>query len=151
MDGHWFTIPALPAADWLAIFMAPEFNVMSLGQLVDEPEEFMERFMGADDDLERLLLEIISTVTARKWWIAVRLLGIALKAWSVLGGEMITRVDATRVSIAAWLDAFTVVMVDRLKPDSGTMTILQIELPPEGEESDPFEMDEAQFLSLGND
>lgn len=151
--GEWFEIEALPAADWLAVFVAPSFQPLDLILTLldfEQAHRFSDLLIDCDADLDQLVLDIVATVTARKWWIAFNLFGVAIRSWQSLGAAMLQRTDATRVSIAAWLDIFTALLAEMAKPESATMLFMQIELPPEGEESDPFEMEVAQFLSLGD-
>lgn len=144
-------IPALPAADWLAVLMSSDFDLFDIMELAGD--EAVDTLLAGDIDLDdwgEVALEVISTVAARPYWIALRLIQVAKSVWDTLGPEMVTRIDAEKASLAAWLGVLLVVELEHVDPDHATMFISRIELPPEGEEMQPeaLEMSASQFLSM---
>lgn len=139
----------MPAADWLAVLMATDLDLLDLLDFIPNWDE-----MGEDlgvEDWSELALEIVTTVSARKWWITLRLIGIARSSWDKLGPDMITQVDAEKVSLSAWLGVFTVTLLQHVDKDNLTMLISQIELPPEGEREtamEEMEMSAGAFMAL---
>lgn len=146
-----FEIPALPAADWLAVLMRPDWigddiflelmpDGLKLLDLID-PEQ-----------AEDLATDIIEEVTGRHWWIAFRLVGFLVETWEVMGPEAIFhQVDAEKLSLAAWLDAMLVLLLSRVSKDHAPGFVARLESPPYGEEIPEEEMaiSEGQFLSMG--
>jgi hypothetical protein len=101
------------------------------------------------------ILELIATVAARKWWIALRMIGIVRQNWNVLGPEMImSGIDPQVLSLAAWLDAMLVILIRAMDPKEVSLFVSRLELPPpsemaaEMERVDEMEMSVEQFLSM---
>lgn len=148
----------MSAADWLPILMAEAIDPDDVfpGLLGEQDQEIVEDLLMAQDitvqDLYDICLDIISQVSARRWWIAMRLIYIARDSWDNLGAEMIlSGVDPDRISLSAWLDAFTALMLKLMEPSKITMFTMQLEAPPVGEEESPreLEMSADAFLSMG--
>lgn len=131
-------IPALPAADWLAVLAAQPLDLEDVfpGLAPDGPETVDDLlFSGALslDELYRIILDVITTVTGRPWWIAMRLITSAVKSWSIVGAKLVlSGVDAERVSLSAWLDAVFMIIVEGTPEDQLTMFLSQLEFPPPG-------------------
>ena len=145
-------IPAMSAADWLEIFMTRDFDLYDVLELVS-----YDVLVNADLSYEAmgvLAKEIISTVSARHWWIALRLIAVAESSWDVVGAQLIYRgIDATRMSLAAWLTVTLYTMLQQLDPKDVTMFVSRIEAPPPDEmaaQVEELEMSADAFLSLGD-
>jgi hypothetical protein len=147
-----YEIPALPAADWLEIFMRPSWSPDDV--LIDLAGVDVDVVLGLEmDDTDDLVTDIFEEVTARHWWIANRIIQVALDSWDIMGPEAIFNgVDADKLSLAAWLDAMLVLVLRRIKDDSASMFVAQLELPPAGEviPEEEMAMSEDQFLSMGD-
>lgn len=152
-----FTVPAMPAVEWLTLLLDSKFSLYDIVPGLLDPEDhgrFAEAAHSVDDDLEVLALEVLRTASGREWWVTLRLLAVAKSHWHVLGAEMMRlNLDTSTMSLSAWLDIFTLQFVARLKPENATMVTLQLEMVPEGFEAqrDTMEISEAQFLSMGDD
>jgi hypothetical protein len=122
-------------------------------------------FLGDSDDLlyagritlEQLyeaVLDLVSTVCARPWWVALRQISVARSGWNVLGPKMLERVDFEHVSIAAFLDVLLVVTLESMDPKSTAMFVLKLEAVPAEQAAeqpapiDSMEMDRSAFLSM---
>lgn len=152
--GEDYEIPALPAADWLAVLMADPFDPDDLIlDLVINGKELLFLETVSADDLAHICFDVITTVSARPWWVAMRLITMARGSWSVLGAELILKgVDPQRVSLAAWLDALLLVALRTMNPDDVTMFTMRLEEPPPEEVdsvADEMEMSAEAFLSMG--
>lgn len=149
-------IPARPAADWLAALMAPDSLFGALAQLLDaESESRLQDALVAGaldlDVFEESFLDMVSTVTARRWFVSLRLIEMARQSWDIVGAELTFRgVDAAMVSLAAWLDVAFMIMYRAIRPESLTMWMLKLELPPVGHEepADEVETSRDQFLGM---
>jgi hypothetical protein len=155
--GEDFTIPAMCAADWLQVLMVENL----------QPEQVFPGLLGEDDqdwfedqlhqgqlDLEELYVlafDVIATVTGRPWWVALRLIGIARDSWDALGGEMAQKSDASRLSLAAWLDVLFLLVVRNIDDAKRNMFLMKLELAPEGWGPAPeetMEMSGDAFLAM---
>lgn len=160
LNGRDVNIPALSAATWLSVLMAEDLQLDDLfpGLLEgDEADWVEEQLLSGQLDLGELqdtILDILENVSARRWWIALRLVHVAKQSWSHLGAEMLMRgVDASRMSLAAWLDVLMLVAMRNIEPEQLQMFTMRLEAMPVGEESEPeeMEMSAGAFLALGAD
>ena len=157
--GHSVQIPALPAADWLAVLAATPLDPEDVfpGLAVDGPELVDELLYSGElslDDLYRTTLEVISTVAGRPWWIALRLIASAVHNWGVVGSKLVLGgVDAEKVSLSAWLDAVFMIIIEGTPEDQLTMFFSKLEFPPPGfEPQEEMAMDaDAFFDAMADD
>lgn len=157
IHGLEFTIPAMCAADWLHTLMSPSL----------EPDDVFPGLLPEDEyiEIERLLhqgkldltdtfeaaFEVISIVSGRPWWVALRLIQVARESWDAVGGDMAAvRADA---SLAAWLDTLFTLLVRSVEDDKRTMFLMKLELAPEGWGPDPEELEMSQdaFLAMAGE
>lgn len=157
LAGRVWEFPAVPAVDWLAILMDPEPDLDRL--LLDLCPEGMALLFDETiepDDLYGSLLLLIEQVTSRRWWIALRLIGVVRTNWNTLGMELMeSGIDATKLSISAWLDAALVITLRCMDPKETTLFVSRLEIPPpsevkaEQQRVEDMEMSVEQFLSMG--
>ena len=151
-------IPALPATDWLAVLMAnpPQLDDIFPGLLGEDQVEWVEDqleygLLGAED-FRDTVLSIIETASARRWWVALRLIDLTRTSWDVMGPEMMLRgVDTNRMSLAAWLDVALITALKNMDPKDTQMFTMRLEAPPENEEPEEMEMSQSSFLALGSE
>lgn len=152
-------IPALPAADWLAVLMANEVDPDDIFPGLLDPsdvETFEDALYAGEFDLNeynRTFFEIIETVTARPWWVALRLISVIKDEWAVIGADMLAKVDASALSLSGWLDVALVAILAHIEPESATMFTLQLEMPPPEEVAkvaEELEMSPSEFMALAN-
>jgi hypothetical protein len=148
-------IPATYAVDWLSILMVGDklwledvFPGMTLDP--DAMEEALEAGQLDAVDFQDLALAAISSASGRPWWVALRLIETVRANWDQLGPEFVYRnIDATRVSLSAWLDVTMLLALKSVKQDQIPMFLAQLEAPPPGEEAaDDGGMNADQFLSM---
>lgn len=155
--GRELEIPALPAVDWLTILMAPESQLDDLfpGLLSPEDADWVEEQILDGElrlpEFQDLVFKVIETVSARKWWVALRLIDLARRSWDVIGSEMLLRgIDATRISLSAWLDVLLVTVLKNMDPKDVAMFNLRLEAAPDEEqEPEEMEMSRSAFMALG--
>lgn len=143
------------AADWLGYLMqaTPDIDGLIL-DFFGNVEELIYAEKVTVDELYEATFDLISTVCARPWWMALRQIRVARSAWHVLGPKMLERVDIDRISIAAFLDVLMVVTLESMDPKDTTMFILKLEAPPveaaadQPAPIDSMEMDRGTFLSM---
>lgn len=151
-------IPALPAADWLAVLLDADMQLDDIfpGLLSDEDIDWVEEqlLLGqvGVDEFQETVLDALEVASARKWWVTLRLASIARQHWDVVGPELVNRgVDAARVSLSAWLDSLLVVVLRNMDPKDITMFTMRLEATPESEgDPEEMEMDRSAFMALGS-
>lgn len=107
--GDWiYTIPELPASDWIEAIVDPEGGSVVPG-LMDEAtqRDVWATFLRGEIDPEEInsaWQDAIGAATGQKWWSATRLFLSATDSgtWTVLHGDLLARgVDLERISIGA--------------------------------------------------
>lgn len=156
MAGEQVTIPPIPAADWLAVLMGEDLWAEDLfpGLLNEEDRNWVEDalYEGALhlEEMHDLAMEILSQVAGRPWWTALRVIQTAMSNWDIIGGALTLRgVDAAKISLGAWLDVVTILMIDHMETSKVSMWLLQLEAPPQGTETAQPEINADQFLAMG--
>lgn len=153
VGGEDFEIPAMPATDWLVYLMQPEPDLDGLlGDWLPDVEDLLMDEVIDLEELYDLVLELISTVSARPWYVALRLIQVARGSWDVLHPELIRRrVDPDRHSLAAWLDVLLVAILHAMDPKDTTMFTLKLEAKPQSESTpmEEMEMDRGAFMAMG--
>lgn len=138
---------------WLSVLMAEPLDLDDLVRYmaVDGEKLLFDETVG--EELYDACLEVISAVSGRPWWQAMRLIQVAASNWNVLGGEMLYRgVLPDTMSLSAWLDILLLVTIRSLDPKDVTMFTLQLENPPADIVDvvvDEPVMSRDQFLSMG--
>lgn len=135
--GETFTIPALPAVAWLDVFMddsatlADIFPGLAEGDARDVIlQAALNELYGPAEERE-LVWSIVDMAAGRPWWVAIRLINIAKQSWDYIGGEMVIRgIDATKLSLAAWLDATFHIILRGMDQKDHTRFLLQLEMVP---------------------
>jgi hypothetical protein len=155
LAGRDFTIPAMAAVEWLAYLMQPQPDVE--GMILDLLPDSEELLFDGSLEVEALydaILDLVATVCARPWWVALRQVNVARDNWHVLGPQMLETVDAQLVSIAAWLDVLLVKTINSMDPKDVAMFTSKLEAPPADVQAtmappiEEMEMDRGSFLSM---
>jgi hypothetical protein len=157
--GRVFTIPEHPASWWMAQILSEEWGIdLFPGCLPNEEQDEVYDLMVDGEvtveDLSQVLLDMISTVSGRPWWVALRLVSVLQQNWGALGGELLFRgMDPSKMSFSAWLDVSLYLIMRNIEGNKATMFTLQLEVPPP--EAKPEQVPEQQagmsadaFLSM---
>lgn len=155
------TIEPLPAAAWVAALLTDPLDAedifpgLASGDVAGLVDEALFDETITVEQLDELVLEIVSTVAARPWYVAVRIIAVAKQIWDThgLGGRLVTEgVDASRLSLSAWLDAVLYVLAQMVAPKDLAMFYAHLEMPPTGMATTPepeeMEMSRDAFMSL---
>jgi hypothetical protein len=154
-NGEDFESELVTAADWLAVLMDMDHNLLDLYVRIlgdEEGNRFVHSYLTQGGDVEELLVQILEQVSARRWWVGLHLVAAAMGTWPHVGATMLKNgVRPDELSLSAWLDVFTFELVHALKPESVTMLMTKIEMPPDGVAMpiEDMEMSAEDFLSLG--
>jgi hypothetical protein len=152
IDGKDLEFPAATAADWLHVLMASPVDLDDvIAAMATEGEHILlDESIGAE--LYDACLDVISAVSGRPWWQAMRLISVVKANWNTLGGEMLYRgVLPDRMSLSAWLDVLLLVTIRSMDPKDVTMFTLKLEQQPAeviDVEPQELEMSRSQFLSM---
>ncbi len=157
--GIEFEVPAICAADWLAILMVEGLDLEDVvpGLLDDASDEIIEDLLLDGlltvEEKDQLSLDVISTVSGRPWWVALRLIETARRSWDALGADMVRRADAGSVSLSAWLDTLFSAVLLATEESKRTMFQMKLERAPEGYGPKPEDlmMDPDAFMSMAGD
>jgi hypothetical protein len=161
--GWVYTIPALPAADWIEAVLTAEGGALFPGLLRDG--EYEAEVWQALTRGELPLEEMVSTARAalsaaagRDWWVADRLIRSAMHdstRANILGGMVRSGLDVTTISLAMFCDSVLSYVLQNA--DEGQRFQLEAELgtpPPEATEEELMgdeEEYEAEFLATVGD
>jgi len=156
LGGREVEIPAMAAADWLSYLMqaTPDIDGLVLDFFGDVTDELLYSGELGLEELYEAVLDLIGTVCARPWWVALRQMNVARDAWHVLGPQMLERVDLERVSIAAFLDVLLAVTLESMDQKDVAMFVLKLEAVPQEvavelpAPIDSMEMSRGAFLSM---
>lgn len=151
VHGQEYEIPAMVAADWLSLLMKEDLDPVDIfTQLLPDSESLLFDGSISVEELYDLITDVVSLVSARHWWVALRLIGLARDSWDVLGARMTLRhIDPTQLSLSAWLDALLLVTLAEMDPKDVTMFTMRLEAVPETEEAPELEMSADAFLAMG--
>lgn len=151
-DREW-TIPPLPASDWLAAYVTDGESGIIPGLLGDEAatvvaDAVLDAFDGVGDieDTDPIAREAIEIATGvSPWWVAARLMGWA--ATADIAGKLIRQgVDYDRVSLGGVIAAVWSI-IQEVPDDKGQRAklVMELEQPPPGVDAEPTEMDATWF------
>ena len=156
-QGQDLTIPALPATDWLAILLTGDLQpddifpgLLSPKDVAFVEDQLFEGHLG-QGEFQDLIIGIIENVSARRWWIALRLIEVARVSWDSIGAEMLLRgVDTDRISLSAWLDVLLLTIMRNMDSKDTTMFTMRLEAPPVTAEvaEEEMEMPASSFMAL---
>lgn len=157
VGGDAYLIPAHPAAVWLTVLMSTTTDWLDVfpGLAESGSDDVLtqavieDRILG--DEVTQVAKEILATVAARPWWVAVRLIRVSVESWDYLGGEVAMRgIDASRLSLSAWLDAVFHIMLRSMDNKEHTKFLLALEAPPEEEKGNVVEPEIGadEFMSM---
>lgn len=136
-----YEVPALPASAWLTILLDEPVSLFAVvpGLLQPSADEELEELILAGrysrDELEELVWELVSIAAGRPWWTTLYLLGNAKHPQNVdrVKGELTLHgVDATRISLAAWLDAVYVIFTNGKDQQERQKFDIALTRPPPG-------------------
>jgi len=154
MAGHEVVIPALSAHEWLSVLMGEDFTTDAVfPDLCEDPDVVEDALMDGlvtVEEVAQLALDCISTAGGRPWWVVLRLVKTVQGSWDAVGGEFVLRqVPTGSMSLAAWCDVATLILIRALgENDKVNSFLMQLDMPPPGQEVELEPMDANQFLSM---
>lgn len=155
--GEWvWTIPALPAADWLAAVLANEAGSIFPGLLDPDLRADVWAQVAAGritmDDLVECARHALEAAAGRSWWSADRLVRVAMDdtVRARVVGEMAgSGLDLERISLGLFCDAIWGRMLAGVTEDMDRLRLeAELNTPPAGINPEELEEedDEEEFL-----
>lgn len=141
IDGTVYRVPPLPASSWLWILLEPSVSLFAIipGLLEPNAKDHIEGLIidGAysHEDLEDLAWELVSIAAGRPWWTVLYLLVNAkhpANLEAIQGQLALHGVDASRISLAAWLSAVYTIFVQHMKTEERQRFDLMLAKPMAG-------------------
>lgn len=144
LAGRDWTIPARPAADWLGVLLAERFDAEEVFPGLLDPADvekadawLQEELLWERIDLKAVgtaVLEAITVISGRPWWLTVRLTAVVRGAWTNIGAQLaMSGPDPATAPLGAWLDAAYLTLIRSLAPDRLTEWVSRLNAPPTGE------------------
>jgi len=136
LGGQPYSIPPLPASEWLEVVWNFEDEPLPFLHLLsdDEQADIMWAMLGGTVTVEELAQrcrEILAAVSGRRWWEADRLIRSSAASWGYIGGELTRRgVDLDKVSLAAALNVIYVICVLTMTADERKKFDFELSVPP---------------------
>jgi len=137
-----FRIPALAADRWLELLLPDEISLWSLlpGLLEQaDAEEYLSDLMLVGDldrdEYEEITWEVVGIAAGREWWVALHLLGNAKAEHNtrlVRGQLVLAGVDATKISLAAFLDAVYMIFIQNMTEQNRQRFDMMLNMAPPG-------------------
>lgn len=148
----WYTIPELPAADWIEAIVSSEGGSIVPG-LMDEAtkRDVWACFLRGEiqrEELEEAWRDALAAATGHKWWSVTRLFLGATEpgTWPILHGDLLVRgVDLERVSVGAAYNAIYRIGLEGCK-DEAERAKFQFDIaqsPPGVETAESYDKSEA--------
>jgi hypothetical protein len=141
------------AEDWLRLLWAEPFDMEQIfpGLAMESweiDEAVLEGTLSYDEPLQ-IGLEVLEIASGYRWWFLLRVASSAKAAWMQLGGMLVsTGVDASRISLGAWVSAAMATWLQNMPADKAGLLIDQLMAAPEGyEEEFDEEAESAAFLA----
>jgi hypothetical protein len=146
LAGVVYTVPALPAADWLAAIVGEPGAVLpGLLPLGDQLEIHHRILRGQLEpkEVNQAWRDLLGAACGRSWWSAARLCMSAAdaEAWPAVHGRLLTSgVDLEKVSIGALCNAIYFMIMSSSEDESErSKHQFELEMPPPGEEATAFD------------
>lgn len=141
-----FTIPALPALDWLKVLLEESPNLWNIvpGMLPEQDRVLVEDAVALGQISYQELLDVshdvIAVTTGRDYWFVLRLCAIVRASWDTVGGSIARlQLDARVLSLSAWIDAVFHVCCEMIGSSGKDAKqklvsfVSELEAPPPGE------------------
>lgn len=133
VGGRTWTIPALPAADWMAAALTGWLDIVP--GLVDQPaalDDVLDDGTVSYDDCVAAARDALEAAAGCRWWVALRLVHTVCD-WATVGGELLLRgVDPGTAPLGAVLAAAYRAATRNADDPQRARIDLALDRPPEG-------------------
>lgn len=148
-DEVTYTIEAMDAVEWMVLIdgTAPDlyaiFPTRAGRRAVEHVEDALWEGRATTDQVGQVGLSALALAADRPWWVALRIIGAAKDAWSIVHVNR-----AAGMSLAGWLDEVWSKIMEHIDPKKRAGWITEIESPPKGVEVQvDFDAEEQAFLN----
>jgi hypothetical protein len=130
-----YTIPSLPAADWVAVVATNDAFAIVPGLLADEDQlrvwDALEDGLIELPELTTLARHALEAAAGRPWWEAQHLVVGATQSWDVLGGKLLlSGVDLGRISLGAFCNTIYALATDGMEKKDRMKFDMELHRPP---------------------
>lgn len=137
--GEWFTVPALPASEWLEVLTTVGWSGIFPGLLERADRQVVGRaIIHRETDAEEILEcahAVLEVAGGRRWWWTLNLVGSVTnaKTWAAVHGQLLrSGVRADELSLGGWLDACYAMLVENLTEEKRSQLDRALEQAPVG-------------------
>jgi hypothetical protein len=139
-SGHIFTLPAASAAVWItALCEEDPITAVFPGLLSDDSYERATRMISAGQmpmrAVKRAAFDAITRASGRRWWEAIRLVGMSDDDGYVVGELTLRGVDPWAMPFARWCAAVYALATRGLEPKDHMKWTTKLAAPPPIEEA----------------
>jgi len=154
--GKEYRMEGRPAIDWLDTLISGDWVTIIPGWFAADDEDEVLALLADDlidvKDLDETTKDALTVAAGRPWWWALSLIGYAssdIHHWSRVNGRlMLAGVDASKISLSAWVDAVYAVHIEHMDDnDEYTKFKMEIDTPPTPDLLDE-EAEAAALLSM---
>lgn len=134
VGGETYTIPELPARDWLLALLDDNWVTAVVPGLLDDPETLTTGLLVGTVDVDELVTAVhaaVAVASGRTWWEAMHLVGISDDDTGAIAGELLlSGINPDRVTLAGWCAAVYQLCVRNQDDKGRTRFDASIALPP---------------------
>ena len=149
-------IPAMPASDWVSLLVS-EDDILDeiLGMVEDEDaiEDLTDAMLAGQidpEELTKVIMEAITLVSGRPWWVTLGIIQVAMGSWDIIGGYVsLHGLRADQLSLQAWCDGLLATLMLHVAEDKRNSFLTRLKNPPPGwdvEQVIDDEREAAQFM-----
>lgn len=157
LGGRQYTIPAMPAADWLVAILDELGSFEAVVELlpVSDKAELEQAIIDgkvAEQAKEETFRDAVEAVAGRPWWVVINYGNLLRTFWGRFHGRLLlSGLDPQRVSLGAYLDAFYASLIEGRDEQARQKIDNYLETPPMGMEIELDEESESDtFLAMMN-
>lgn len=141
IGGQTFRIPAYSADRWLEALLQDRVRLTDIipGMLEPDAEDAVTEALIdgtlTREELENLVWEVVAIASGREWWSTLMLIGNAKHPQYVdhIRGQLaLHRIDATKMSLAAWVDAIYAIFTQNMGAEDRQKFQTMLARPPAG-------------------
>jgi hypothetical protein len=128
-----YTIPALPASEWVLAILAGSWADIVPGLIADR-DDLDDLILDGEvtsADCEAAARDALAAASGLKWWTAVRLARAAAETW--IGSELALRgLDPSRMPLGAYLAATYRAAAREMEDSKRAQLDMELDRPPKG-------------------
>lgn len=132
-------IPAEAASVWIAALLTEEDileEVLLLVENEEDVDDLTDAILAGQVDpeaLARVIMETISLVSGRPWWVTLGIIEVAVGSWDAIGGHIALHgMRADQLSLQAWCDGLLATLMLHVPREKQNSFLTRLKSPPPG-------------------